>query len=432
MGSVPFAFSVHHFISTVGSDAGFASIIGLAILVLLYFAQARETKSLRDQAVESAQRVEDLEARLAALGRGQPAPPVAPQPVGSPARPLASPIPAAAAPAAVAARQGAPAPVGVAASAPAAPAGVAAPALAAATRLIPIGAGAPVAEPVPVAAGVSAARGAVSPVAAGTALADSEGGGTATVTRVVPGGSRVAPGDSGAAPEEAGAGSGPPPATVAGGGNGVGREHPPAPRAASQGGQAPPRIQIRPGGARGAGRPAPVAPPRTRRGRRGSRVWGRFALLLGALAVVAIVAGLLILTSSGSSTKATSSSAPASNAPTTRHQTKASAVNPSSVTVAVLNGTATSGLAHKVATRLINAGYKQGTIGNTVDQTRTATVVAYMPGHKRDAQAVATSLKLPSSAVQQVDTNTQAIACPPPSSCSATVVVTVGSDLANQ
>ena len=43
-GALPFAFSVSHFINSVGADAGFASIIGLAILVLLYFAQARETR----------------------------------------------------------------------------------------------------------------------------------------------------------------------------------------------------------------------------------------------------------------------------------------------------------------------------------------------------------------------------------------------------
>ena len=39
MPAIPFAFSVHHFITSVGADAGFAAIIGLAILVLLYFAQ---------------------------------------------------------------------------------------------------------------------------------------------------------------------------------------------------------------------------------------------------------------------------------------------------------------------------------------------------------------------------------------------------------
>ena len=51
MASAPYALSIHNFISSVGADAGFASIIGLAILVLLYFAHARETSALREQAV---------------------------------------------------------------------------------------------------------------------------------------------------------------------------------------------------------------------------------------------------------------------------------------------------------------------------------------------------------------------------------------------
>src|SRR5438067_10722912 len=68
---VPFAFSVHHFISSVGADAGFAAIVGLAILVLLYFAQARETSSLRDQSVAASARVAELEQRLAQLGSSE-------------------------------------------------------------------------------------------------------------------------------------------------------------------------------------------------------------------------------------------------------------------------------------------------------------------------------------------------------------------------
>ncbi len=61
MGSIPLALSVHNFISSVGADAGFASIIGLAILVLLYFAHARETANLHDEAEELAHRL--LQAR---------------------------------------------------------------------------------------------------------------------------------------------------------------------------------------------------------------------------------------------------------------------------------------------------------------------------------------------------------------------------------
>lgn len=101
------------------------------------------------------------------------------------------------------------------------------------------------------------------------------------------------------------------------------------------------------------------------------------------------------------------------------------------MTVSVLNGTATSGLAHRVAVKLSGTGYKQGTVATATDQTRTATVVAYMPGHRREATAVATALKLGSASVQPLDQNTQAVACPPPGACTSAVVVTVGSDLAN-
>src|SRR6185312_2007232 len=61
----------HHFINSVGADVGFASIIGLAILVLLYFSQARETANLREQAYDANQRVSQLEARLTLIARQQ-------------------------------------------------------------------------------------------------------------------------------------------------------------------------------------------------------------------------------------------------------------------------------------------------------------------------------------------------------------------------
>src|SRR4030081_2264974 len=103
MGSVPFAFSVHSFANSVGADAGFAAIIGLAILVLLYFAQARETAGLREQAYESAQRVDQLEARLSQLARQSAAATEAPE-GGAPAGAAAPATSVAAAPAAARAR----------------------------------------------------------------------------------------------------------------------------------------------------------------------------------------------------------------------------------------------------------------------------------------------------------------------------------------
>jgi len=105
-------------------------------------------------------------------------------------------------------------------------------------------------------------------------------------------------------------------------------------------------------------------------------------------------------------------------------------VAPGSVTVAVLNGTGTSNLAHRVALKLGAAGYKQGTIATAPDQTHTSTVVGYLPGERRQALAVATSLKLGSASVQPVDQSNQAVACPPGTACAANVVVIVGSDLA--
>src|SRR2546421_9663906 len=71
MASMPLALSVHNFISSVGADAGFAALIGLAILVLLYFAHARETANLREQAALLTQRLQQAEARVAQLSRAQ-------------------------------------------------------------------------------------------------------------------------------------------------------------------------------------------------------------------------------------------------------------------------------------------------------------------------------------------------------------------------
>jgi hypothetical protein len=155
-------------------------------------------------------------------------------------------------------------------------------------------------------------------------------------------------------------------------------------------------------------------------------------VLIAALALAAIVVVLLAITSGGTSKPAATSSTPTSNAPATHHRAPPRAFNPATGTAAVLNGTPTTGLARRISTKLAAGGFKQGSIKSASDQTRTATVVAYMPGHRGDALAVAKALKLGSASVNQVDPGTQAIACPPPSACVATVVVTVGADLANQ
>ncbi len=69
MATLPFALSVHHFISSVGADAGFAALIAVALLVLLYFSQARETATLRKRAEEAGQRVRGTRGRARGAGR---------------------------------------------------------------------------------------------------------------------------------------------------------------------------------------------------------------------------------------------------------------------------------------------------------------------------------------------------------------------------
>ena len=403
MGLVPFAFSVHQIVSSVGADVGFAAILGLAILVLLYFAQARETATLREQAYEAAQRVEQLEARVAQVARRQPAPAPAPASAGAPAGAIgASRI------------VRAPATVGAPgrAVAPAAPAGVAAPALAAATRLIPTAVPAPaqgsrLAPPAPpgpaVEPDVPAEQAPVPAAGAGA-------GAQVPYATPIP---SVAPNPAVAAP-----------ATFAGTGTGNGS---PRSDAAMAGGVA----------ARAVERPQARAIPRTPPRRlplgaeepvRRSRVRLAAALLVGAAAAAAVVFVLVQLTSPGNSPSA---SAGATSTVAGHGGKSGTAFDPSKVTVAVLNGTSTLHLAGRVASRLKVIGYKQGTVSNAATQTYISSVVAFMRGHRPDALAVARSLKLKPSAVQRIDSTTQAVACPS-TPCSATVVVVAGTDLASQ
>src|SRR5450755_2525361 len=104
MRAIPYALSVHHFISTVGADAGFAAIIGLAIVVLLFFAHARETANLRHRATEAEDALHRLEQYVDQIARSGTVRTAQPAPAPAPAL-------AAAAPAAVPARAGAGAPV---------------------------------------------------------------------------------------------------------------------------------------------------------------------------------------------------------------------------------------------------------------------------------------------------------------------------------
>jgi hypothetical protein len=426
MGLQPYALSIHHFISSVGADAGFAAIIGLAILVLLYFAQARETASLREQAELAAQRIAQLESRLTRAVAVQPLPQPQPQPQSHP--PIAQPPPSV-----IAAATVRPNPTFAVASNPSPPAGVAAPPLSAATKLIPTP---PVQEPVIAAPGVAAARisapGSRAPVvAAATAAATATASGPPAAATAGP---ATASGPPGTLPPT----SPPPvnrivtprPATAAGGAaatNGAGERPVAAP-------PSPPVPLVAPRVAAGG---MPILGDYGDGGKRSGR---RFQVtrVLTAVAAVAVVAAIVIVllqaTSGANSPRTTQQSGPASNAPTTathhrRPKPRTSAVNPAAVTVSVLNGTAVYHLADSIATQLGAAGFKSGTVANAATQTQSATTVEYAPGDERDAAAVQKALKLGVSSVQPMNADTQTLGCAQnPTSCS--VVVTVGADLA--
>lgn len=403
MRAIPYALSVHHFISSVGADAGFAAIIGLAIMVLLFFAHARETANLRHRADDAEDALHRLEQYVDQLARAGVAP--AASPVIAPAAATAAPAAARTAPPApVAARTVTPAPVGMMAGAPAAPAGVGAPALSAATRLIP-----------------AADAGSIS-VRSSQTVATAEAGGAVT-------------GLTAAAVMDPPA---PPPSTTAGGANGGGAgpvRYPP-PASAGQTASGRERPAQRPGVNR------PAAAPTHQRRRPGQRRvrsrLGRAPFVLAfVLALVVIVGVLVLLTNSGQTTQNTPApgaarSTDATSSAKARKAKAAATVAPSSVTVAVLNGTLTSNLAHDISTKLQSAGYRQGTIATATDQTHTSTIVGYLPNDKRDALVVAKSLKLGPASVRVVDPNNRSVACNgSATTCPAQVVVTVGADLAS-
>jgi hypothetical protein len=231
----------------------------------------------------------------------------------------------------------------------------------------------------------------------------------------------------------------PAPSTAAGGANGGGVPRvPPPPLTTGPGSnQPPPRVVPRPNG-------SPARPPLSSSTARRTAVPGRSRVSRAAVAVATVlvvviaVAVLLLVTQNNSSQPTTASrTTQTTSAPKqkTRHSGKAgtAAVVPASITVAVLNGTSTTNLAHDTMARLTAAGYKQGKITTASDQTLTSTIVGYTStADRRDALAVAKSLKLGSASVQAVDPGSRAVACSAtPTPCPAQVVVTVGSDLAS-
>jgi hypothetical protein len=158
---------------------------------------------------------------------------------------------------------------------------------------------------------------------------------------------------------------------------------------------------------------------------------------VGGVIVVAVAAVLLITSLGGSSSPSgttSSNTGGAARAPSThssahRHasskagSTAAGATNPAEASVAVLNGTETTGLAHRIAGALQQRGYSQAAaLSGHPSGAGQTTVIQYASGHQADAEAVARSLSVTS--VQPIEEAVASLAG------SAKVVVIVGADKA--
>ena len=91
---VVFAFSIQDQVEKYGAYVGLAAFLGLAVLTVLYFAQARELKRLRDWAGRAPERAREVEAQAVANAEAaRTVPAAAPEGSGTvgPAQPVAAP-----------------------------------------------------------------------------------------------------------------------------------------------------------------------------------------------------------------------------------------------------------------------------------------------------------------------------------------------------
>lgn len=158
--------------------------------------------------------------------------------------------------------------------------------------------------------------------------------------------------------------------------------------------------------------------------RRLSARW--FLPLVGALVAAAVAVVLvLVLTGSGSPHRAVVHKSHPAVAAAPR------GVVPSAVTVAVVNGTSVNQLAHHVGERLARLGFKEGTLATASNQSR-STTVTYLPGHRKDAFAVAHALRLMATVVTPVSGSIEGLVCQTSTACTADVIVVAGPNLAGK
>ena len=187
--------------------------------------------------------------------------------------------------------------------------------------------------------------------------------------------------------------------------------------------------------------PRPAPPPRTgqapllppyEESRPGGGTWEtrklsrpKAALAVGGTAaVVAAAFGVLQLTNDekGPPQPAKSKAPTGANQPASEKKSPgAAAIDPGSVTVSVLNGTTVGGLAAQFGDKLERQGFQLGNVTNNTDQQRAESVVLFAPGAEREAKEVGRRLKIDQREPIDPDSQTRA--------GDATVVVVTGADL---
>jgi hypothetical protein len=466
MAFVVAALEVSDKIQTVGAFAGFAAILGLAVLSVLYFGQAREIKRLREWAGRAPERAAEMQDRVSTDASRR----VVAQPI-APARPAATQpatagAAAAAAGGAAAAAKTAPAPMpGVAAKTPppvGAPtlAGRTEPVPGEATEVKPGEAAKPAADgtdqPTVLQPSVGDGAASAGAAAASGAPAAPAGGAAASGAAAAPAGG-AAPGGAPAAPAGGAAPSGTPAAPAGGAAPSGAPAAPPASGtpAAPAGGtpgaaSPPPSAPATPAGGRApapAARPEAAVPLRSTRAAReapaaseaaassSSSPAGATIAIVAAVGAI-VVAVVLVVTGviGGGDEPATKRNvivptAPEPGTPTTGSST-ATPLNRAKVSVVVLNGTVVGGLAAEASGKLGDNGYQLAAQGNRGDATVPKTLVLYAPGQARAARDVRKVLRV--GTLGELDAGTEVVAqnFVKPAGAKPDVVVTLGADAA--
>lgn len=381
------AFSLQDQVEKYGAYVGLAAFLGLAVLSLLYFAQARELKRLRDWAGRAPERAQELEARVVAQAeeaRREPAVAVA-EPVAAPASGNGA-IPMGPRPAVAIAA--------LAAQAQAAPATVEAPAVEEEKEVAPVAVGG-AAPPEPPAEAAAADEPEPEPE---EPEADEE---------------EAEPDEPEPEPVQSGNGKPAEPPTQ------IPRATPrPQPRQAPAPEPAPAPVAAAP---LRASTPSRTIPPRRGAGqppREGGSRAGLYTLIGVVVLAVAILVPVYFMVLAGDDDPAPQPNPIAEPEGTTTTGgdgggagAATAEARPEKVVV-VLNGTPVDGLASGERDKLINAGYSedQGMIrtANNADQQCQDSVVFYGDQERRQARDVARLLDI--TRTEEIDEETQALA----------------------